>query len=397
MYFLLPIMVGCLIGILCGIIPGLHPNTVAIILSALLFSGKLSFFNPSDLLSFLIALMITNTFVDFIPSLIFSTPKDGTYLAVAPMQRYLKRGEGFLALIIVTISGLIALTILVIFSPFLGYFLKKLYPFLYTYTPDIIMVSILLFFLNSRNKKKTLLISLLASILGLEVFSLHVSSTEALSCMLTGLFGISSMLMGLFHKENIPMQNIDEVNVNMKDVLKGSLFSIPGGGFSSMLPGITATLSAIIISTFANMNETSFISLLGGINTANALMCLYVLAFFGKSRNGIMKTINEMRLNVNSIKLICFSAIISGIIGAFATLNIGKFMLRNISGLERKKIYIPALFLVFFIFLRLYGLFGILIMISSSLLGILCENMDVKKSTLAFSLLIPVLKTYLFM
>ena len=390
-------MLGCLIGILCGIIPGLHPNTVAIILSTLLFSGKLSFFNITNLLSFLIALMITNTFADFIPSLIFSTPKDGTYLAVAPMQRYLRRGEGFLALIIATISGLIALTICILFYSFLSSGIKKIYPLLYSYIPDIIITSIFLFFLNSRNKKNTLLISFLASILGLEVFSLHVSSTEALSCMLTGLFGISSMLMGIFHKENIPKQNVDEVNVNMKHVLKGSLLSIPGGMFSSMLPGITSTLSAIIISTFVSMNETSFISLLGGINTANALMCVYVLSFFGKSRNGVVKTINEMGLKVNSAKLICTSAIVSGIIGAFATLNIGKFMLRNISGLERKKIYIPALLLVFIIFLRLYGVFGILIMISSSLLGILCENMDVKKSTLAFSLLIPVLKTYLFM
>ncbi len=400
MYFLLAILLGCVFGIVCGLMPGIHPNTVAIILSTLIISGRLSFsnFSSTEIISFLISLLITNTFVDFVPSLLFSTPKEGTYLAVSPMQRYLKRGEGFLALTITTLSGLLSLTFFILFFPFFKLLLKIIYPVLYSYTPDILIAAIFLFLANSKRKlKETIIIAMLASVLGLEIFSLNISSTESIGCMLTGLFGFSSLIIGLFKKEKIAKQKLREIDVDMNPVLKGSVLSILGGIFSGIFPGITSTISAILVSTFVEMNESSFLSLLGGLNTINALMCICFFILYGKTRNGVVKIIKDTGLNINSLNLIFYIAFVSSLIGALVTLNIGKFMLRNISGIEIKKIYSPILILLLIIFYKLYGIFGILIVCSSTFLGILCENMDVKKSTLAFSLLIPVLKTYLFM
>ena len=68
-------LLGVGVGTITGLIPGLHPNTVLVILLSTItvFSG----FPLYAVLAFIVALSITNTFADFIPSLLFGAPEGG--------------------------------------------------------------------------------------------------------------------------------------------------------------------------------------------------------------------------------------------------------------------------------------------------------------------------------
>ena len=82
-YIILAFFLGILAGTFTGLIPGIHINLVAIIL--LSFSAfLLTYFSPIILVVFIVAMAITHTFIDYLPSIFLGAPDEDTVLSILP-------------------------------------------------------------------------------------------------------------------------------------------------------------------------------------------------------------------------------------------------------------------------------------------------------------------------
>ena len=96
---LLAILIGILIGTITGLIPGVHINLVGAFLIGV-SASFLFFVGPVYLAVFIVAMAITHTFVDFIPSIFLGCPDTDTELSVLPGHELLKKGQGYEAIVL---------------------------------------------------------------------------------------------------------------------------------------------------------------------------------------------------------------------------------------------------------------------------------------------------------
>jgi putative membrane protein len=102
---ILAIFSGILSGTFTGLIPGIHINLIGTLLvgfSTTLFSG----INPIYFVVFIVAMAITHTFVDFIPSIFLGCPDTETELSILPGHQLLKEGKGYEAVMLSIYGGL---------------------------------------------------------------------------------------------------------------------------------------------------------------------------------------------------------------------------------------------------------------------------------------------------
>ena len=104
-------------GTITGLIPGIHINLIGAILVSLSVTLFYSV-NPIYIIVLIVAMAITHTFVDFIPSVFLGCPDTDTELSVLPGHELLKQGEGYEAILLTCYGSLAAIFILVlIFIP----------------------------------------------------------------------------------------------------------------------------------------------------------------------------------------------------------------------------------------------------------------------------------------
>ena len=142
-------LMGVALGVVTGLVPGLHVNNVAVLIIVIqgsLFSLTVSMFallsptvtDVSVLVSCLIVgVVISHTFLDFIPSVYLGAPEPETALSVLPGHRMLLRGEGYLAIKLAAYASFWALLLSLAFllpvrllmgSPLFGY--ERIQPFI---------------------------------------------------------------------------------------------------------------------------------------------------------------------------------------------------------------------------------------------------------------------------
>ena len=100
---LFPLILGILAGTITGLIPGIHVNLISLLLFSF-SSWLLRFFEISALFVFIVAMAITHTFLDFIPSIFLGAPDDDTALSVLPGHSLLLQGRGYEA-VMLTLKG----------------------------------------------------------------------------------------------------------------------------------------------------------------------------------------------------------------------------------------------------------------------------------------------------
>ena len=90
--------IGVSLGTVTGLIPGIHVNTMIPFFYIL---------NPSfETCIVIVALMVTHTFLDFIPSTLLGIPDETTALTVLPAHRMLLEGRGLEAIKLTAVGSL---------------------------------------------------------------------------------------------------------------------------------------------------------------------------------------------------------------------------------------------------------------------------------------------------
>ena len=107
-------IIGILFGIITGLIPGIHINLISIFVLSLSIQ-LLQIVSPVTLAVFIVAMSITHTFLDTIPSVFLGAPDESTILSVLPGHKYLLEGKGFEAIVLTLIGSILALFLAIIF------------------------------------------------------------------------------------------------------------------------------------------------------------------------------------------------------------------------------------------------------------------------------------------
>ena len=405
---LMALLLGVSAGTFTGLIPGIHINLVGIFLISL-SATLLSSIPPVYFVVFIVAMAITHTFIDFIPSVFLGCPDTDTELSVLPGHELLKKGQGYQAVLLTCYGSILAIFTLILIAFPSILIISKIYNFIKDLIPFfLIIISIILISLE-RKKFTALGVFLLTGFLGLCVLNLEIN--QPLLPLLTGLFGGSMLVMSIKNKIKIPKQEITNPStINPRPIAGAFLGSLIASPLCSFLPGIGSGQAAVIGSTISRSDKKSFLVLIGATNTLVMGFSFISLYLISKTRTGAAVAIKEI-IGIPSLQiliLILTVVLISGAISFFLTKNLAKFFSQKIAKINYTKICTATLIvLVFVVFLAsgflssdkspiVSGFSGLIILAISTLTGIYCIQTGVRRTNMMGCLIIPTIVYYLF-
>ena len=390
------LIAGILFGTITGLTPGIHVNLISLILISL-SSYLLGFTSPIVLGVFIIAMAVTHTFLDSIPSIFLGAPDADMALGVLPGHKLLLEGKGFEAVKLTLIGSLSCLIITIILIPIMIPLVPKIYEFVKPFIGYILIFVVLYMIIIEKKFLKisaSLFIFILSGSLGLIVLN-WPNFKQPLFPMLTGLFGISTLIISLQQKTKIPKQKVTEtIKVEKKITLKAIAAGVFSGSLTAIFPGLGAAQAAIIgMALVGSIGAYGFMILIGGINTVNFTFSLATLYSLQKARNGAVVAVLEILKSIDLNTLIIFlcTALITGAIATFLTLKISKIFAKLITKINYKKLcfgIIAFITILVFIFSQFYGL---LVLIVSTAIGMIAPLIGVKRSHAMGCLMLPVI------
>jgi len=374
---------GIGIGIFAGLMPSMHVNT----LLPILFSFSLFFDNPYYLSVLIVSTAITEIFVNFISSIFIGAPEEDTALSILPGHRLLLEGRGYEAIKLTVIGGIgtLILTLILIsfFAQFFDYFYKLSRPFIHW-----LIIFVVIFMIISEKKIKKMLSAILiislSGLLGIIALNSSLNQKNILFPILTGLFGLSTLLISISERSSIPKQNENEnLDISKKDIVKSIFLSSIAGILVGFLPAIGISEAATMVQYLGGTGEArSFLITLSGINAGNEVFSLISLYLVGNPRSGasvaIQKVLSELTFYdvVYLIGVICFSSGIAAVI----TLLLGKRIPRYLERVNYKWLCISVIFFIILIVFLFTRTFGLLILFTSTSIGLLCAFLGIKRS-----------------
>lgn len=407
------LILACFLGIICGaftgIIPGIHVNTAgAIVFASSIF--LLNFFSPEFLCVFLITMSIAHALIEFVPSMLLGVPEEGTALSILPGHRMVLEGRSKEAIRLVSLGGFGAILVIIVLLPAFAFLLPifhaatKQYTFIILFTVSLYMIWRL-----SNGKKAffwSLLLFILSGILGWTGFQTPISSGLFLMCTFSGLFGISTIMFSLNESSFIPHQNkFYDLNLN-KGMLKGIFAGGVAGAILSFLPGFGPAQGGIIAqeaSGGSDVNGTeNFLTAISGLNTSDTLFSVFTIYLIGRPRSGIAIYMDYLieTFSISHLLLFSFASLVAVSISVIICLKIGDRFSKLMQGIDYKKLSISVIILMIVILLIFTIIYEgpipyiILVLISSTALGLLPHYLGVSKSHLMGVLIIPAMIIY---
>ncbi len=394
---LLAILIGISAGIITGLIPGIHINLV----SALLVSSAAAFSNVPLLyfIVFIIAMSITHTFLDSIPSIFLGVPDPAMALAILPAHRMLLEGKGLSALKYTLYGSLAGLIISVALAPVLIFIIPLLYSLLKNYIGYVILFFLLIIFLKDR---KRILISLtvffLAGIFG--IFVLELNLNNPMFHLFSGLFGVSNLLLSL-KTTSIPKQSVEEIVIKVRhkfSVFVATLMGIVAG----FLPGMGSSQSAILGMSLMKKGDTEnpsvFLSFIGGINTVNMFVSMITFYTINKARNGSIIALKDIlgSISLEILLLLIISSLIVGGLAVIIGIRISKVFSSLMQKINYTKLIITIIVLIILVSFIFDNFLGLLIIVIGTAIGVFTSKIGAAKSYLMGCLLLQILIFFLF-
>lgn len=374
---IIPLLLGILAGIITGLIPGIHVNLIC----TLLATGP-----PLPYAIFIVSLATTHSFLDTIPSIYLGAPDSDT--ALLPTHRLLKEGEGHLAMKLTIIGSLFSLLLCLAIFPLTLIIIPKLYELTRPILGYLLLATCCFLIVREKSKLAPLVFTL-AAILG--YLSLNSSSPNPLFPLLSGLFGTSALLYSLKDNTTIPPQKNTAINLPKSTTIRAILSATIAGFFTSLLPGLGSAHGAILALIFnKNLGNLGFLLLIGGINTVNFTLSLATLYTLGKARNGAVIAIsNLLQIQIDHIIILGLTALVAGAVATAIAIPISLTTQKLLTKIPYKKVTIAVILLLVTITYPLSGAIGMLILLTSTAIGILPLTANTSRSLTMSCLLVP--------
>ncbi|MBI2448849.1 tripartite tricarboxylate transporter permease [Candidatus Pacearchaeota archaeon] len=386
------LILGIIAGVFTGLTPGLHINLVG---AFLISSAAISSYNI-EFIVFIVAMSITHTFLDFIPSVFIGAPEEETSLSVLPGHDLLKKGRGHEAVYYTAIGGLAGILIILLFTPIFLFILPKIEIYLKN-VMFLILITASLFLIFKKRIFWSGVTFLLAGFLG--IAGLNLGIREPLLPLFSGLFGIPSILLSIKNRIRIPKQKIRKSHINFKAVKRPFLATILASPLCSFLPSLGSSQAAVIGSDLVGKaSKREFLFLIGSINTIVVGLSFITLLSIGKSRTGVasfLKPAVEIISFNYLIAVILLVIILSGLLSFFLTLKISKLIASKINSINYTYISIVTLLFILTLTLFISGFLGIMVLVVSTSLGLFAVSINVSRSHLLGCLMLPTILFYL--
>lgn len=391
---LLAALLGIGTGIISGLVPGIHINLVSMLVVA--FSPLLLIYtSPFALGTFIISLALTHTFLDAIPGIYLGAPDEAQALNVLPGHRLLLQGLGHNAVLCTVIGSLGSVILSIVLFPLFIFSMVWLQPFLANIIGYLLIVITLFMVWRQKGKRLyALLAFLLSGVLGLLVFNIS-SLQQPLFPLLSGLFGISLLLVSLSEKTAIPQQKTDQpLTISKKNIFKTVSAASSVGYIAAFLPGFGSSQAAIVATgAVGDVGDEGFLTLVGGINTANMLISIATVYTLQKARNGAIVAVQELIDAITFSHLLQFIAIalIAAGIASLLTIYFSKIFASLIVKIPYAKLILSIIIFITALTLYFDGMLGFLVLLTSTALGLLVSQWGVGKNHLLGCLILPVI------
>lgn len=389
---ILALLFGLTAGTFTGLTPGIHINLISTIILSL-STYLLALTSPIVIASFIIAMSITHTFIDSIPSIYLGAPDESTALAVLPGHKMLLEGKGHQAITLTVIGGLTSITLAIILSPILIPTFKILYNTIRNYI-GYILIAIMAFMILKDNKKYLNFIFFITSgILGMIIFSIPNLNNPLLP-LLSGLFGISLLIISINDNTTIPIQKTDlKLEIDKSTITKATIGATFVASIAAFLPGFGSSQSAIVAKTILRkLSDKGFIILIGGINTVNMTVSILTYYTLEKARNGSIIAISQIAtIDRSTLPTYIIVAFISAILASALTLRLSIAFSKLISRINYKNLVLCIITIITILTIIFSGLQGIIILITATALGIAATQFNIGKNHLMGCLILPVI------
>ena len=400
LHILIALILGICCGIFTGICPGIHINIVSVVLLNL-SPILLKYTNPLVLCTFIIAMAITHTFLDTIPSIFLGAPDSENALNVLPGHKMLLEGKGFEAVKITIIGSYFCLLLGLLMTPALILGAPKIALFLKPYIGYILLAVVVFMILKDKeNQKKiwNLIIFLISGIFGILVFSIP-NFKDPLFPMLSGLFGISGLILSLSENTNIPPQTeTDSVRIPIKNQIKALVSGAFSGSLTGIFPGLGPAQAAIIAMQLAgDIGMHAFMMLVGGIGTVASLFSLVTLYTLEKARDGAIVVVSKIIgvLTIEKFGVLLATALIAGGIAVLLTMAFTRLFTRLISLVNYRYLSIGIIIFVACLVFYFSSFLGLFILSISTSIGLIAPLKKVGRNNAMGCLLLPVILYFL--
>lgn len=434
---LLSVLAGCLMGVVSGLIPGLHSNNFAMLLvsvSPVLIESGI----PAIYIIFMIlANCITHTFHDIIPAIYLGVPNSDMALAVLPGHKLLLDGRGPEAIRLSAMGSAGSVIVSIILLLPFGILLYTIYPLIQDHIGWMLLFIALLMIITEKGEYVpgqgslaryrhifyAFVVFVLSGLLGIFAFgkenlasSLFESdSPSILLPLLSGLFGASQLIVSLTTGSVIPPQRTSLITLPANRTIKAIVSGSFAGSFVAWLPGVSSSVATLLAEQVSRIrgkqnsgNATSedpldeareFIVSVSGVNTANAVFGLFVFFFIGRARNGAIVAISSFlepsAIDIPIILILLCVVILASIFSYYSTIKIGNTIHLFMEKIDYRKLSISVLAGLVIMVAVFTGVFGIIIFLMATSIGLLPSFMNVRKSNAMGVILLPVILYFL--
>ncbi|MBW3013871.1 tripartite tricarboxylate transporter permease [Candidatus Woesearchaeota archaeon] len=396
----LAILCGIGAGIVTGLIPGIHVNLVSlIVLSSASFF--LAFTSPFVLVIFIIALAVTHTFLDFIPSALLGVPDADTALSVLPAHRLVMEGRAYECIKLTVIGSLLSVLTSIAFIPIMILLMPLIYEYISKYIGHVLVIVVAFMIIKERTKHRIFwaaFIFFVSGTLGYVVLNFP-GIKDPLFPLLSGLFGMSMLINSLFENSVIPKQRVTEdLDVSKKVTVKSLAAGTIAGSATGLLPGLGAAQASIIASTIVgDIGVLGYLMLQGAINTVNFLLSLVTLYTIEKARNGAIVAVLEIigRIELSQLCAIVAATLIVAGIATYLALNCARVFSNLISTVNYKLLCITIILCTFVLVFIFSGFLGLFVLLISTSVGLIPIHLGIGKNHGMGCLMLPVIIYFL--
>jgi len=368
-------LLGMCVGLLLGLVPGMHINNF------LPFFILLSFTNP-QLFFFVIAASMAYVFSSFFPAILLGVPNEDTALNVLPGHRMVLEGNAYSAVMVSLAGGLLV----VLFSmPFLLFFLNALpllYPALQKIVPYMLIIILLFMFLS--DKKQSVIVLALSSVLGFLTFDFNL-----LLPLLTGFFGLSTLLISILNDSSVSPQVMRfDSRLSLTNLSTISFISCFLSSIFGFIPAISSSIVGTMASYIRKFDSEEFLVLLSGTNVAYMIYSFFALILINKTRSGSAVFLSQI-FEKESIFFVLGIILLSSALAFLICLYLAKPLVRLYKRLDYRKLSLLSIFFIIAVNFALAGPFGLIVLLASTSIGLLSNSLGVKRINCMAALIVP--------
>lgn len=382
-------LAGLIAGIVFGLIPGLHPNLVALFVPLIASISA----SPVNIITFIVTIAVSNTFVDFIPSMLLGAPEPGKEMAILPAHRMLLEGNGYEAVKLAVVGGLGSVICIILLLAPTAFFIPAVYEIIRPYTHLLLIFIVYLIIASEQRKLLSVGCFFAAGIIGIMSSYTNIDRTLVLFPILSGLFGVSTLLLSA--KSNVSIRKTGkEVFITGRQTRRAVLFGSLGGIFSGLLPGVGASEVAALSSV--DKNENSFLITVGAVTISNTIMAILAISLISNPRSGVAVVMDQLvTIGVNETVFIIFLSLAVAGVSAIITLKLAKRFLRTVENSDYTKLNWAVIGIIVLSTIFFTGLEGILLLATCTALGLYANISNVRRSVLMGVLLLPTILFYM--